>query len=131
MKKGVRALQSDVQGRMRVAFWGFCLVAQPGQVRQGFHRMWLVLSLVALEMGFRKDGKAPDPFLAPSPPPNTHTHTSCPLWNNILVRQQDRGAQGGMLSRRTGAPHLRALQRVREMFVPFPPPTTVDPTAIG
>lgn len=89
----------------------------------------LLFSVVALEMGFLKDGKAPDPYLHPHPtalhPLNTHTHHGPTLlWNNILVRQQDCGLQGGMLSRRTGASHLYGLQCVWEILIHFPSPST-------
>lgn len=70
------------------------------------------------------------PCPLPPPPPSIYTHhASTLLWNNILVRQQACGLQGGMLSSRTGASHLSGLQCVREIFIPFPTPTPPTLTA--
>lgn len=108
-------------------FRGGCARGIWGQAKQ-FPSYVLVFFLVALGMGFLKDGKDPH-----QPPQYTH-HAPTPPWNNISVRQQDCRLQGGMLSRRTGASHLYRLQYVREAFWPpslsrFSP--SADPTIAG
>ena len=56
-----------------------------------------------------------------TPTVNTH-HVSSPLWNNILVRQQDCGLHGGMLSRkdRCVTPVWPAVC-IWEIFITSPP----------
>lgn len=120
------ALQAHVQGRMwRLTTGGILGVLVDGG-NPASTKSLLLFSVVAMEMGFLKDGKAPDPLptLSPSlpsnpPPQSIHKNASTPLWNNISVRQQDCRLQGGMLSRRTGASHLHGPQCVRETVIPF------------
>lgn len=98
---------------------------QPRTHRERFNAMYCCFPSLPWKCDSAKMGKPHiDPF-HPSPPPAacpplppiyTPAPVSTPAWNNILVRQQDCGLQGGMLSGGQVRHTCMACSAYRETF---------------